>query len=387
MKRVVGVHGFPVHWIILGLSAVAARGQAPTFSLEAVQINNAETPGGPVNRISVSPGDTITVKALLRDWSPAGEQLRGYQAEFDPASFSSGSEGRIAPVGYDDTRARQEQNPALFIDENDPAYIHRDMGRIPITDTVSSDGGRWLTVLLKPEEGPRSAQDGKKFYLGTAKLEVSADAKGTFTLAFVNDPMTTGLLDLNNEIINGIRWEPMIVEIRPGAVRLVVRESDPADGSIDARFPPAGSRGTSAGWDRVTLTFNADTANLSPGDFAIVDGTNNPPAIRNIVRDGMKATLEFDHGIAVQTWTKLIHTPSGSTIRLGYQPGDVNGDGSADAEDIAALIDTLAMRTTLPGSRTDVNHDNNVNAADLQRLIETVVSASARAKNRMRVPN
>lgn len=373
--------------IVFGVLAVSAFGQAPTFSLEAVQINNASTPGGPVNRIAVTPGDVITVKVLLRDWSPSGELLRGYQAELDPAGFQSGTEGRIVPVGYDETRAKQEQNTALFIDESDPEYIHRDMGRIPITDTISSDGGRWLTVLLKPEEGPKSAQDGKKFYLGTAKLEVSPDAKGTFTLALVNDPLTTGLLDLDNEIINGIKWEPMTVEIRPGAVRLSVRGSDPADGSIDARFPPAGSRGTSAGWDRVTITFNADTTNLSPGDFAIVDGTNNPPTIRNIVKDGTSATLEFDHGIAVNSWTKIIHTPSGSTIKLGYQPGDVNGDGSADAADVPTLIDALATRLTLPGNQTDLNHDDNVNAVDLQRLIEAANAATNRSKNRIRMPN
>ncbi|GEM_PF-3206009 len=373
--------------VVFGILAAAAYAQAPTFSLEAVQINNASTPGGPVNRIAVSPGDVITAKVLLRDWSPAGEPLRGYQAELEPLSFKSGTEGRIAPVGYDDFRAKQEQNPALFIDESDPEYIHRDMGRIPITDSVSSDGGRWLTVLLKAEEAPKSAQDGKKFYLGTVKFEVSPDAKGTFKLAFVTDPLTTGLLDLDNQIINGITWEPLTVEIRPGAVRLTVRGSDPVDGSIDARFPPAGSRGTSAGLDQVTLTFNGDTANLSAGDFALVDGTNNPPTIRNIVRNGNSATLEFDHGMAMSTWTKIIHTPSGSTIKLGYHPGDVNGDGNSDAGDVPALIDALATRTTLPGVRTDINHDNNVNAVDLQKLLETVTAATNRSKNKIRMPN
>ncbi|MBU0718205.1 MAG: hypothetical protein KJ749_08160 [Planctomycetes bacterium] len=40
-------------------------------------------------------------------------------------------------------------------------------------------------------------------------------------------------------------------------------------------------------------------------------------------------------------WTMIRHNLSGSTICLGYLPGDVNGDTFTASSDITPLIDSL----------------------------------------------
>ena len=70
----------------LVLPIQTASAQSPTFSLEAIAINKIPVSPKPDQPIKAAPGDVITVKVYIRDWSPGGERIRAYQAEPDDVS-------------------------------------------------------------------------------------------------------------------------------------------------------------------------------------------------------------------------------------------------------------------------------------------------------------
>ncbi len=94
----------------------AARGEdpvllMPVFSIEAFEVNSVALKNGPTAKITVAPGDVITAKILVRNWSPQGQKLRAYQAKLDPAGYKSGTAGTVLPVGYSPgTTARPDRS-------------------------------------------------------------------------------------------------------------------------------------------------------------------------------------------------------------------------------------------------------------------------------------
>ena len=74
----------------------------------------------------------------------------------------------------------------------------------------------------------------------------------------------------------------------------------------------------------------------------------------------------------------------GGTSKPGYftykpagKRGDVNGDGSVDVADIAAIIDKMAGSSAVSASTADVNSDGSVDVADIAAVID-IMAANAR---------
>jgi len=154
-------------FVTLTGACLAQETRRPTFSLEAVAIEGSRLPG-PSDTVRVGPGERFLAKFFLRDFSPNGELLRGYQVELDPSGFETGEAGAVRPPNFEEFRTQRIENPgAAYIDDKDPQYVHIGRHIIPIVDTLNVGGYRWLTVLLNPEEGPVHPQDGSKSYLGT----------------------------------------------------------------------------------------------------------------------------------------------------------------------------------------------------------------------------
>ena len=205
---------------LLGILPAAAVGQMPTYSLEAAAVNSAPIPGGPVSCIALSAGDTFTMEAYLRDWSPNGDHVAAYQVQLDPAGFSSGPAGHIEPIDYRNTQqAGEENNANCFIDKEHPRYLHAGLQNLPLTDT-RSEGYRLMSVLLGAE-GPISSQDGTKFYCGSVKFLVSDDAQGKFTMALLENAISSGLRDNTNRPIEPINFEPLTIVVRPSLGSLI----------------------------------------------------------------------------------------------------------------------------------------------------------------------
>lgn len=182
------------------------------MSLEAVAINGHPVGDQSPVHIAVFPGDIITTEIYLRDWSPVGELLVGYQASLLPDSFASGKSGFIEPVQYEALQKSGAENvDNSFIDEDHPRYVHGGLKAISLPDT-RSEGYRWMSIVLQGT-GPKCAQDGKRFYGATVKYEVSTNARGTFSLELNSHPDFSGMQKADAGPILPVNFETLTVKV------------------------------------------------------------------------------------------------------------------------------------------------------------------------------
>lgn len=331
----------------------------PTFSLEAVAVNGVSVLENSRGDISVNRGDVIVCEIYLRDWSPDGELLRGYQADLEDPSWISGNTGSIKPVGHEETAAKAVANEGnVFIDAQHPRSIFAKDKRIDSPDKV---GYRFMGMVTNPADARLSPQDGTKYYCGTVRMKVSSNASGTFTLRL--DVANSLLLDPESQGIIPIDYEHLKVHVLSNVLRVV--SSTPPAGSINARH----AHRPGIGWDRVVLTFDATTEAITPTDFAVEDGTPSPPRVQRVVSDGKRLTVVLDRPINAGHWTSITHTASGTGTRVGSLPGDTTGNGLLDRDDVFGLLVTTGdvMR---PLHQVDVNGDGRRNVHDALRTIE-----------------
>jgi hypothetical protein len=350
----------------IGVSTAATMGQTPTFSLELAEINSIPICGGGVSQMTVAPRDVLTAKVFLRDWSPNGEELRAYQAEVEHLSFTSGTAGSIKPVAYEQTTLLGYHNLRnAFIDQTDPGLAHAGEQIIAFGDTDSVvPGYRWMSVVFR-DGGPICRQDGIKHYTGTLKLVVSKDAKGTFTLELVPGKERSGLRTPSGQAIEPVNVESLTLVISDGPRPVWISSSNPPAGSNDARAASSATGGQCGGWDEIELVFSAEPPALSAGDFTVEDGTASPPKITKVKADGQNAKLLLSRAITHGAWTTITHTATGTGTRIGRFPGDVNGDGVADARDLPLLISGLDGVVPLQPYRTDLDCNGSSGVSDM----------------------
>jgi len=353
--------------LILGLTAAVALGQTPTYSIEAVAVNGIPIPNGPASKVSITHGDVVTAKVFIRNWSPNGEKLRAYQLKLDDVSYASGEQGVVQPV---DLQMHPDKDPNAFIDESDPQWVHFGLGTIPITDTVSL-GYRWVSVLLESIDGPISAQDGKKYSCATVNLTPSLNAKGTFTLALVEDPYITGMITSENDQIMPIEYERLTVDLDPTPKWRRMISSHPPDGAVDARSASR-KRAEEDSWTTIRLTFNADPGKVAAEDFTVQDGTSSSPQIKKISTEGETLAVLLDRPIRAGAWTTITHKHSSTSTRIGRFPGDVDGNGTTDTNDLLALLDAINGVRKLPEYQFDIDGNGAPGPGDLLRLLDII---------------
>lgn len=353
---------------VSGLVTSVGLAQNPTFSLEVTELNSTPLER-PVGHIQVSPGDVMTVKIFVRDWSPNGERMRAYQAQLDYESYTSGSQGSVKPVDYDITSAVSAENlENAFIDTTDPMYAHSGRATVAIVDSVTW-GYRWLSVVIEREQTASCPKPGTKYYCGTLNLQASEDAQGSFTLRLDEEPGMSVLHDIDSIMIAPLDFEPLTIDVVGDVVTLRVISSDPPSGAIDARQPIY--RGESAaGFSAVDLTFNTDSARLTAADFAIDDGSTSPPNIKRVESKGDVVTMALDRGISAGGWTTITYKASGTGTRIGYLPGDVNNDGIVSVDDMLALVGGLEDAAARQLYRLDIDRNGVSGVADVLRLID-----------------
>jgi len=356
------------------LLPVAAAAQTTTLSVEATAINGKPLASGRSGQIVASPGDIIEVKFWIRDWSPHGEILRSYQVTLDPVSFTSGPSGQIAPVGYDETGTKSNEDNS-FIDESDPDFVHRGEHIIPLVQAIGTEY-KWISVVFDSNSGPVSNQDGTKKSCATIRLQVSKDARGKFTIAPIKDPELTLFNDPKNNRIVPLDFEPLTIVVPEAGKWARITSSIPPSGAIDARV---GTDPHESNWSTITLISDGDASSVSPGDFKVEDGTNNPPTTKAIRTEGSQVIVNLDHGIRDGRWTTVTHRPSGSTTRIGYLPGDVNNNGTRDTGDLLPLIESLNEKGKRPLFQTDLDADGTMSSQDLVKLIDLLTDPSTRA--------
>ncbi|MEK6674452.1 MAG: S8 family serine peptidase [Planctomycetota bacterium] len=160
-----------------------------------------------------------------------------------------------------------------------------------------------------------------------------------------------------------------------------IQSSDPPDGAIDARQPFELDGSFPQGWQTVDLTFDGDLFRAIVEDFVVSQegGVGPTPVVSGIsvvARDAI--TVILDRAIEIGAWTAITHIPSGTSIRLGALPGDVNADGTTNAADIDSLLNELqATEPTLPIWSTDMDRSDSFSILDLPRLTDLLLGAEA----------
>lgn len=373
--------------VVMALGAAAAMAQSPTFSIEVAGLN-----GSPINpRVSgiiVEPTDELTVEVFVRNWSGGNSApLAAYQFTFDPASYTSGTSGNLFPRNFANTTdlnglctsggTAGTENPAnAFITTGRSDFVH--FGLSPFTSVDSeSCGYRFGSAVAV--DGPISVP-GVKQYVGTIVLKVSPNALGTFTISLNPSSSATALWRSAGQTLGPISYEHLSVTVVPSA-DLNILSSVPFNNSIDARQPVRPDGSGAAGFNMIDLIFNKSTSNLSPADFALVldppGGT--PPAIQTLVPNGNNARLTLNTFIPPGKWTTFRHQDATPTsTRLGYLPGDVNGDKlSQPSTDTPAWLAAINLFGALETWQWDIDRDGTLTLLDLTALMNVYNGAGA----------
>lgn len=181
-----------------------------------------------------------------------------------------------------------------------------------------------------------------------------------------------------SQAIGNVTCEALVVN--PGSGSREILASQPPRGAIDARQPSNLNGSNPVGWSSVVLTFNCVTDEMTAADFVLSFDPPAPgPAIESVSPNGTQLTVTFDGPIPPGAWTTITHVAGGSTVRLGYLPADVNGDGTSSPVDILVLIDHLngVLHPPLSLWQSDINRSGATEPSDVLRVIDLLNGADA----------
>jgi hypothetical protein len=120
--------------------------------------------------------------------------------------------------------------------------------------------------------------------------------------------------------------------------------SVPPTGAVDARRPFSPDGTGNEGWDSIELSMDVNLQCLSASSFTVSkEGGKGPvPEVLDLEEIGPGLLrVRLSRIIEVGAWTTITHLDSDTSVRIGYLPGDVNGDGVTAPRDILDLIDAL----------------------------------------------
>ncbi len=167
-----------------------------------------------------------------------------------------------------------------------------------------------------------------------------------------------------------------VFKVIPGTPMAITNAAPPA-GAIDARRPFNPDDGIPVGWQNATLTFDGSISCLTPLDFTVTQqgGVGSVPYVTDVQgTDADKVRLLLNQPIAVLAWTTIKHVSSGGSVRIGFLPGDVNGNATSGPSDLAALLDTLTgVGLVLPIWSTDIDRSDATTPADLLEEIDLLL--------------
>jgi len=166
----------------------------------------------------------------------------------------------------------------------------------------------------------------------------------------------------------------------PDCEFISIVSADPPDGAIDARQPSEFDGGDVVGWSSFDLTFDRDPAELNRFDFEVTQegGQGEPPTVTSVMPlGGNVLRVNLSAGIAPAAWTTITHLDSGTSVCVGYLPGDVNGDGTSGPLDVLRLIDCLNSAAVCEIRQCDVDRSGKCDARDALREVDLLNGANA----------
>ncbi len=229
---------------------------------------------------------------------------------------------------------------------------------------------------------------GGELLLGTIQLQVGSD---NFVLDVMNAEEPTvfhgAFAHVHGELPGEeFMWSAYTGELTGGMLQVVVNSdapnslvwSNPPFEAIDARQPTNIDGTGEFGWMEIQLEFASTVCIPVDYEFEVAEagGDGSAPWVQWVTYDSpTEVGVWLSDAIDPGAWTTITHLPTGATLRLGYLPGDVNGDGTTSPVDILALIDSLNGVTERPIWSTDIDRSGVANPADILRLIDLLNGA------------
>ncbi len=166
---------------------------------------------------------------------------------------------------------------------------------------------------------------------------------------------------------------------------LRIVESDPPHGAIDARQRTAPGQIEAEGVGGsfpVTMTFDGEPAGQSVADVCIrqTAACADPPSVSLVHSfEPNQLTVQLERRPGNCTWTTFAHREAQGAVRIGVLPGNVNGDRTADSNDLQALLDSLESISPRGWWSTDIDRSGAAGAGDIVRLVDILNRAGTYA--------
>ena len=172
------------------------------------------------------------------------------------------------------------------------------------------------------------------------------------------------------------RTDSLVITVIDVDAPLAIVVTDPPDGAIDARRPLDPLTSLPLGWTTLEITLTDDLCSVAPADFlvALEGGKSEAPTVSFVDQlDPTRFLVTLSKPIEPGAWTIVTHVGSGLSTRIGFLPGDVNGDGTSDGNDILALMDALAgVGDELPVWAVDADRSGQTVPPDLLELVDVL---------------
>jgi hypothetical protein len=359
-------------YLLIVICAIGSPAVAPAAEL------HIRVESGGQSEITVPPGFPVEYEIIGELSADSSVTLSSVCFELSRVGFDTGPESPpiAPPIGSD---ASPLEPVKTFSGTELSEVFAVDLWPVDLmSDMLTQLFGLPVPMKSQPAEG--TARGGYEVVLASGMVNVPATCRLTvkpvYAHAVVARPGIDGVGRWQSVPVGGGRLSDLSITVSPGAVAIV--DSVPPDGAIDAREPATPDGTVVFGWDIVQLTVTGDAGSLSPGDFIVTHTADGPPpCVITAEAHGQHVVIELSNMIELSAWTSIVHRASGSGVRLGYLPGDVDGSGDVSGADVNALLGHISGDQRYPKYRTDINRDGAVNNDDVSRLLDLLSGLSS----------
>ncbi len=267
------------------------------------------------------------------------------------------------------------------------------------TRTCLDEGDVFRRVIVSADASVVYEGDALQF-AATANFRFAGNQDVTMAADWSVDPPTAGSIDANglftpvdvdfNACVTVIasytldtvkRADNLTVTVIDVDAPLRIVQAQPPDGAVDARQPIDPATGWPLGWTTLEITLAGDLCSVAPADFFVDQqgGMNEAPTVFRVEQFTSTTFLvTLSRPIEPGAWTVVTHVGSGLTTRIGFLPGDVNGDGTSDGADILTLMDALyGVGDPPPIWSADLDRSGRAVPPDLLELIDLLEGTSS----------
>ncbi len=396
-------------WLVAG----TALAQDPTLSVLVAE-RHGKIFSPPTASTIALPGDVLTLEIRGRCWSNGrsvldpftAPSLRGFTLQMDLASYSSGATGSITPVDFAKTNSEALCGPCggpplvtcpgnaanAYIDSTRVDYVFQGRAGFAGVQTTTCAYRFAGALFCTPSDCPTvmgfCPLDDQK-YLGTIRVQVSANARGLFSICLDGGrdgrgfPLTHLLAESPGARIEPLRLECAAIDVVPAACDLSIVSAVPANGAIDARQPHDPFDATPQGLQAMEVAFSGDVKCVTPAHFEVSKvGVGAAPAVIEATPlDRHTIRIEFDFLLPPKAWARVTFNPwSGVAKRtstcVGFLPGDVSGDGAGGSADVGSLRACLDSPGTCDLYQSDTDRSGFTTPQDIVRLVDVLMGAN-----------